>query len=458
MADDASRESEPEIAGPAAGGAAPPSREPRQDPGVIEGEATEILESPPPEPAAAASANEEPIAEAANEESAAEPPADTNAPEIRPRTRSSAFPFVAGALGALFGAALALGAAWFVDPRAAAIDAATSRLAALERGAEGQSQANANFDKRLVALEASESPAAKAVAVEALGRRVAALESAAGQSEAARAALQAALTEARAARADAAKALSLAAGTGQTAPAAVQGGASAPVEASALDARIGALESELAGLKSRDADLGALEDRLAKIESALAAPKSEARVAAAEVAPNRDGAAAAILAISLNERLNAGAPFAPELAALARLGADDGKLSALRPFADAGAPTLAALGAAFAKVAPEVVAAATPPSGGGMMDRLLDHMRRLVRVRKVGEAAGADVGALAPRIAAALARGDLSAALDAFNHLPDAARQAGRDWAKAAEARRAADLAAEGLRADAVGRLAAAKN
>ncbi|HYA72929.1 MAG TPA: hypothetical protein VEF36_07195, partial [Roseiarcus sp.] len=198
MADDASRKSEPEIAEPAAG-AAPPSREPRPDPGVIEGEAREIHEAPP----------EQAAAEPANEERAAEPAADATAPEMRPRTRSSFFPFVAGGLGALFGAALALGAAWLVDPRAAALSAATSRLAALERGAEGQSQANANFDGRLVALEASEAGAAKAAALEALGRRVAALEGATGQGEAA----QAALEEARAARADAAKALALAAGT-----------------------------------------------------------------------------------------------------------------------------------------------------------------------------------------------------------------------------------------------------
>ncbi len=443
MADDASRKSEPEIAEPAAG-AAPPSREPRHDPGVIEGEASEIHQAAP-EPAAA---------EPASEERAAEPAADATAPEMRPRTRSSFFPFVAGGLGALFGAALALGAAWLVDPRAAALSAATSHLAALERGAEGQSEANANFDRRLVALEASEPGAAKAAALEALGRRVAALEGAAGQGEAA----QAALEEARAARADAAKALALAAGTGQAAAAPIQGGAPAPFDASALEARIGKLEGELAGLKSRETDLGQFDDRLAKIESALAAPKSGARVAAAEVALNRDGAAEAILAIALNERLNAGAPFAPELTALARLGADDGKLSALKPFADAGAPTLAALGAAFAKIAPDVIAAATPPSGGGVMDRLLDHMRKLVRVRKVGEAAGDDAEALAPRISAALARGDLSAALEAYDRLPDAARQASRDWAKAAEARQAAGAAAEGLRADAVGRLAAAKN
>ncbi len=448
MADETSRNPEPEIVEPAAG-AAPPSREPRHDPGVIEGQATEIRQAPPREPPAGEAASEEPAAEPASEE----PAAVADAPEIRPRTRSSAFPFVAGALGAVFGAALALGAGWLVDPRFAALGAATAHLAVLERGAEGQAAANADFDKRLGALETNETGVAEAAAVEALGRRVAALEGAAGEGEAVRAAL----AEARAARADAAKALALAAAAGQSAPP-VQGGAPASFDASALEVRIGKMEGELAALKSREAGLGALDDRLAKMESALVAPKSEARLAAAEVAPDRDGAAEAILAISLNERLDAGAPFAGELAALARLGADGGKLAALSPFADAGAPTLAALAAAFAKVAPAVVAAATPPSGGGVMDRLLDHLRKLVRVRKVGEVAGEDVEALAPRISAALARGDLSAALDAYGRLPDAARQASEDWAKAAEARRAAGAAAQGLRADAVGRLAAAKN
>ncbi len=237
-----------------------------------------------------------------------------------------------------------------------------------------------------------------------------------------------------------------------------EGGAPASFDASALEARIGALEGELAGLKAGAVDLAALKDRVAKIEGALAAPKSETRVAAAEVAPDRGAAAEAILAISLNERLNAGAPFAEELAALARLGADAGKLSALKSFADAGAPTIAALSASFAKIAPSVIAAATPPSSGGVIDRLLDHMRKLVRVRNVGEVARDDVEALAPNISAALARGDLFAALEAYHRLPEAARQASRDWAQAAEARRAAGVAAQGLRADAVGRLAAAKD
>ena len=460
MADEPSPKSEPEIIEPAPGVAVPPSREPRHDPGVIEGEATEIREAPPPapptaeaaiaqpareEPATERPSHEEPASEQpsheepATEEPAAGRPADAQAPTIRPRPRWASLPFVAGALGALFGAALALAAASLVDPRAGALDAANRRLAALERDVQAESAAAADFQRRLGALETSAAGLAK---------------TAAGESETA----EAALAEARAARADAAKALAAAAATGRAPPAPAQGGAPASFDAGALEARVGALESELAGLKSGAADLNALDDRLVKIETAFAAPKSEARVAASEGVANRGGAAEAILAISLNARLNAGAPFAEELAALARLNADETKLSALRPFADTGAPTSAVLAAGFAKVAPSVIAAATPASGGGVMDRLLDHMRKLVRVRRLGEVAGDDVEALASRVSAALARGDLSAALDVYRRLPDAARQASADWGKAAEARQAATVAAEALRADAVGRLAAVKN
>jgi hypothetical protein len=479
MADETSPKPEPEIVEPPPGAAAPPSREPRRDPGVIEGEATEIHEAPPPAPPTAEAASEKPAhgepaheqaaseqpshaepaterpshEESAAEEPAAVPAADARAPRIRPGTRWASPSLLAGALGALVGVALALAAASLFDPRAGALDAANRRLAALERGAESQSAAAADFQRRLGALETNAASIAKTAAVELLDRRVAALEAEAGKDETA----QTALAEARAARADAAKALAAAA-TGERPPAPAQGGAPALFDAGALQARVAALASELAGLKSGEADLKALDDRLVKVESALAAPKSEARVTAAVTAADRGAAAEAILAISLSERLNAGAPFAGEWGALARLEADGGELSALRPFADAGAPTLAALAASFAKIAPSVVAAATPPSGGGVMDRLLDHMRKLVRVRKLGEVAGDDAEALAARVSAALARGDLAAALDAYHALPEAARRASQDWAQGAGARQAAAVAAEALRADAVGRLAAASN
>ena len=62
------------------------------------------------------------------------------------------------------------------------------------------------------------------------------------------------------------------------------------------------------------------------------------------------------------------------------------------------------------------------------------------------------------QVGAALQRGDPGAALDAFAKLPEAARAAGLSWADAAKARQAAAAAAAALRADALGRLATAKD
>ncbi len=204
--------------------------------------------------------------------------------------------------------------------------------------------------------------------------------------------------------------------------------------------------------------VAALGDRLVKVEAALAAPKVETRVAPTETPPKADPAAQAIAAIALERRLGAGEPFAAEWAALSRLGADSAALAALKPYADSGAPTVAALAASFAKIAPSLVAAANPEKPEGAFGTLRDELRGLVRVRAVGEVAGEDPAALVSQIQSALARGDLSAALGIYARLPEPARKASADWAKTAEARAAADPAARTLGEAAIGKLGVARN
>ena len=328
MADDASPKSEPEIVAPPT---APPSREPRHDPGVIEGEATEIREL--------RRRSRRPPKRRSMSPRTCKPPTRSPRPSSRPpprlaaRRARSVSPSSPGR-SALSSARRSRSARHGSSIRAP--PSSTRRLRVWPR-----SNAATKPSCRPMPISTSASArwrgarrgAAKA-AVEALGRRIAALESAAGKDEAA----QTALAEARAARADADKALALATAAGQTAPAPTQSGAPVPFDASALQARLGAVESDLAALKSREADLGALDQRVAKIESALAAPKSEARIAAAEVAVSRGGAAEAILAISLNERLNAGAPFEQEWAALTRLGADGRQIGRAETLRRCGRP------------------------------------------------------------------------------------------------------------------------
>ena len=420
MADDPIPSAEPEISAPPP---ADPPRLARADPGVIDGEATEIRD------AAAAAAVEA-------------PPADAPPPPEVHRVAPYAVPAAAGLGGAILGAALALFAAWLFDPRAGALDAARARLAAVEKSAETQSAATAALDKRVATVEAG---AVKASAFDALGRRFGALEASGGDAKTA-------LDEARAARADAAKALAAA----QSAPPSTN--AAALAEPSALEPRLAKLESDLAAADARLNQLGGLDERLAKLEGATgAAPKSEARVAMAK-GGSESAASVAVLALSLELRFAAGTPFTAELAELSQLGVGADALAPLKPFAETGAPSRSALAASWAKVEPAVAAAAPPPERSGW-DRLVDHMRALVRVHRVGEAAGGDESdPPVARIGAALDRGDLAAALAAFGQLPEASRAAGAAWADTAKARAAAAKAASALRVDAIASLAAAKD
>ena len=403
--------SEPEISPPPLAGA--PPRPPRPDPEVIDGEATEIADRP---------------ASAANAPEAAGQADPSPAKPARP---GYVLPAAAGFGGAILGGALALVAVWLIEPRAGATDQAPARLAALESSTQRQSAAVAELDKRAAALEAGE---VNWNTLDALGRRVAALEASAADAKTA-------LDEARAARADAAKALA-------ATPAPPSPGAASSED----EARLAKLETELASAEAK------LDDRLGKLEGASAAPKSDARVAPSPGGASGGPVAVAVLAQSLDRRFAAGAPYAPELAGLARLGVADAALAPLKPFADSGAPNVAALAAAWDKIEP-AVAAAAPVADRSGWDRLIDHMRGLVRVHRVGEAAvGDDTAPPVAQVGAALSRGDVTAALAAFERLPEASRAAGRSWFDGAKARDAAAKAAAALSAEAIGRLAAAKD
>jgi hypothetical protein len=475
MADDAPPESESE-----------PDRAPGRPhvPVVIEGEATELhsAEGEPspseaPEEFVATEPPQEPADFASTEapQAPAEPEAPASIPDRTgpaPRERKPGGAFVWGFCGALLGGAAALVGAWYFQPGAGSSPDLAARQSALDAGAGAQSAAAQALDARIGALESAQAGFAKAAALDAIDKRIAKLESTSVEPGA----VAAAQADARAARDDAAKALAQAAAAGQAndkpAPPAPPMApdpriAGLVADEAALAGRVDKLEAGLGGrIDKLDATLddrigkieAALGDRIGKIEAALAAPKTESRVPPTEVVPKSDFAAQAIAALALEQRLRAGEPFAAEWAALSRLGADNDALAKLKPYSDSGAPTAAVLAVSFAKIAPDLVAADNPESGDGVVDRMLDHVRKLVRVRAVGEVAGDDPAALVSQIQAALARGQTAQALGLYARLPEAARKAGADWARTADARVAADAAAASLRDGAIGRLAAAKN
>jgi hypothetical protein len=448
MADETSPDQPPDL-----DGAATPNRDRRPEPPVvIEGEVAESSERvaapPPAEPQAA---EPPPTAET-------EPVHETNA-EPPP---AAGRPILSAATGAIVGAAVAAAGLWFLGQRPTADPDLVSRLENLERSqpAPPPTAALAALDKRVGALEAA-SGAAPDKASEAYGQRITALESASLSAKAAADANKDTLAIAQAARDDAAKALALAttgvqkgdAVAGVAAPAAQPG-----ADVGGLEARIGKLEAGLAALDRPAIDLTPLNQRLAKLEGALAAPKTENRVAAETAAPSRDGAGLAVVAQALSDRLRVGAPFPLEQAALEHLGADPAKLAILKPFAEKGAPTAGVLAGDFAKISPAISAAAAPQGSGGFVDRLMANMGKVVKVTRVGEVAGDDPAALVSQIGAALGRGQIGPATAAWARLPEAARQASKEWADEAQSRLAADKAAQDILDDAMTRLAAASH
>jgi len=435
-------------------GAATPNRDRRPEPPVvIEGEVAASSESveetsrvEPPAADPPPASEPEPV-----EEKNAEPPP------------ASGRPVLSAAIGAIVGAAVAAGGLWFLGQRPATDPDLVSRLENLERipPTPPPTAALAALDKRVGALEAALGAAPDKGSEAAYGQRITALESAALSAKAAADANKDSLSLAQAARDDAAKALALATTAAQKGDA-IAGAATPTVQPSAdvggLEARIGKLEANLAALDRPAIDLAPINQRLDKLEGALAAPKTENRVAAESAAPSRDGAGLAVVAQTLSDRLRAGAPFPLEQTALEHLGADPAKLTVLKPFAEKGAPTAGVLAGDFAKISPAILAAAEPPSSAGFVDRLIANMGKVVKVTRVGEVAGDDPAALVSQIGAALARGQIGPATAAWARLPEAARQLSKEWAGEAQSRLAADQAARDILDDAMTRLAAASH
>ena len=413
----------------------PPNRDARRDPDVIEGEiaARETDERDPP-----------PSAASPPPESAAQPQPVPAAAHQRAGLRG----LLAGALAGLVISALAIGAFYSLAAPGADVEERANRLAefeaqvqrdnaALESEAKRENASLAGLDKRVSALETG----AGASGAAGLDKRVAALEAAnAENGPKAAAAAQAAQQAAQNGQQLAAQIRDLRADID-----------AARGEIPALTARVAKLET--AAPKTSDADLSALAARLDKVEAALAAPKSETRVAPEKPAAADNAAPIAIIAGAIADKLAAGAPFGTEIAALQRLGVDPAELAALQAVAN-GAPTGSALAASFSAVAPRVLAAAGPEEKGGVVDRLIAHIRGLVQVRDLGEAMGDDPEAIVPRVEAECRRGDIAGALAAFDRLPAAAREAAGDWPAKAGARQAADAALRSIREAAIGQLA----
>ncbi|ODN70401.1 hypothetical protein [Methylobrevis pamukkalensis] len=218
---------------------------------------------------------------------------------------------------------------------------------------------------------------------------------------------------------------------------------------SAIESRLGELDglrSDLDGLsKTVETGISGLDGRMAEAETKLGELGSTSQAIDGRVgevegilerAPEEGEIAALSLAVTtLAGKVERGAPFSAELAAIKAAARDLPGIEALEPFAETGIPTALAVMGGFpsdAVMKSEGVAADAAP-----MDRLMAGARSLVNFRETG--AGESLGAIVSDIEAKLEAGDLPAAGEAWNRLPEPAKAASSDWKAGLDARLAAD-------------------
>lgn len=232
-------------------------------------------------------------------------------------------------------------------------------------------------------------------------------------------------------------------------------------------ARLAALEEELQRLKTAaqqapagamdgnaalqlETSVRALSDALAGINTSISA--MAARLAALEAvqASQPFGGEAKTMAYALGLReleraLSTSAPFAVELATLAKLldaGVADAALTELRRRADKGIATRAQLVAGFDAAAAAMVRAdAAANAQSGWTAKTYDFVMSLVIIRPLGERAGTDAPSRIARAQMRLNAGDLAAALTELKGVTPATRAAGEPWISDATDRLRADQA-----------------
>lgn len=169
--------------------------------------------------------------------------------------------------------------------------------------------------------------------------------------------------------------------------------------------------------------------------------------------------AVVLAAGQLREALRTSAPFADELAALREAVGDQPDLASLAdelaPHAATGIPVLAALGDRFGAVARRAAAAERRIDGDGWLAAAVNRLTSLVTIRRtaVGDAEDTTDAAIA-RAEAAIADGDLVAAVKALEGLQGAAAEAAAGWLRQARARILAERAMAVLHIHAVSLIA----
>ena len=219
------------------------------------------------------------------------------------------------------------------------------------------------------------------------------------------------------------------------------------------DKDIAALKAEIAGLHTSLQTLGGSVDGIKAAANASGTANQKA------VAGARASAAIGIAA-RLGAALEAGKPFAADLALLQPLIQDDAKLgelsAALLPAAQSGVASRATLAAEFPAMAKAALADDRADDSFG--ERLLGKVKGVVSLRRVGaDVPGDSAEAKLARAEAALDGGDLAKAVELVKSLPPQTQRATSAWLGRAEAHLNAQRTVDQIAALAVSLLGAAR-
>lgn len=234
---------------------------------------------------------------------------------------------------------------------------------------------------------------------------------------------------------------------------------SEPVDLSPVTSQIESLSAELAeakasmqamaetisgnssGVESVQTRLSGLADMVASLSSAM----DDAQASLASRGDEQQVARAALAAATLAATIDGGKPFVAELDNFAAVTAGSDALAGgaqsaevLRPFADAGVPTVATLQGEWPAVAQSILDAVRPaPEGVG--DKFVSNLRGLVSVRPAGDVGGDGPRAVVGRMTAALDEAQLERFQSLQAELPEAGQAASADFARRVAARNEAN-------------------
>jgi len=194
--------------------------------------------------------------------------------------------------------------------------------------------------------------------------------------------------------------------------------------------------------------LDVLSEEIKTLRQKMDGPKNENRAAPEMLAPIKAtegdaSAAIVVIAFALQKELETGRPFADEIAALKRLGADSESLSTLQPFAETGAPTGNKLREVFLPLAKKI--REHEIQGDDLTSHLLHGARKLVRVRPIGQAELDTLEGKLTYIEIALGHESFEKAHTTFLSLPQEAQSEATSFGEMLQQRSAASIAANNL-------------